>query len=178
MQRLFENGKPVSLDENDLYDITKYEKWRDTCVEGYKVSNYGRVIWWVRRQILKQCEDRHGYKYVSMKGKKYRVHRLVAEAFIPNPENKPEVNHICGRKDINNVRNLEWVTGIENRKHAVKHGLSPKGVDGKRVRNWKTGKEYDSIAEAARDTGRDVEKIRDCLHGRRSSAGWEFIKNS
>lgn len=172
---LGETGKVILLSDDDAYDCTKQEHWADAIVEGYKVSDYGRVMHWKKRLVLKQTVDHNGYKNVFLKRKKYRVHRLVALAFIPNPENKPCVNHINGIKINNYVKNLEWVTELENRQHADKTGLA-KGVAGKRVRNWKTGMEYESIREAARQTGKDEERIRDCLHGRRSSAGWEFVK--
>lgn len=80
-----------------------------------------------REQVLKPKIDKYGYECVILykKGKpKYKtIHRLVAETFIPNPENKPQVNHIDGNKKNNHVDNLEWVTHSENTKHSYNLGL-------------------------------------------------------
>ena len=69
-----------------------------------------------------------GYKVVRIDNKLYYIHRLVASQYIPNPQNKPEVNHINGIKDDNRVENLEWVSGKENMKHALKNGLLEDGL--------------------------------------------------
>ena len=91
------------------------EEWRAVVgYEGkYEVSNLGQVR--SRKLhtdlVLKQYPGTYKSIYLHKQGRHYKlIHRLVAEAFIPNPDNKPQVNHIDGNKLNNNVSNLEWVT--------------------------------------------------------------------
>lgn len=108
--------------------------------EGYQVSNLSRfrsVDRFVNHpsggvakrngQILKQVNDKDGYKLVNFKKNQKsntkRVHRIIAQNFIPNPDNKLQVNHINGIKYDNRIENLEWCTLSENRKHAYRTGL-------------------------------------------------------
>ena len=98
--------------------------------DGYQVSSFGRVkrIYKNGKQrVLKPMLNRNGYLEVCLskndKKKLFRIHRLVALCFIPNPDNKPHINHIDGCKFNNFVENLEWVTGSENIRHAFDTGL-------------------------------------------------------
>lgn len=96
----------------------------------YEVSNLARVRNIETNVILKEHKQNRGYKMVNLKRNKISkgisLHRVVAIAFIPNPDNKAQVNHINGDKDNNSVANLEWMTSSENVRHAIKTGL--KGI--------------------------------------------------
>lgn len=102
------------------------EIWKDIYGGKYKISNYGRV-WSRYNNGLLKLKNLFGYKrafvFIENKCKNLAVHRLVAENFIPNPNNLPQVNHIDGNKNNNFYKNLEWCSQEYNIRHAFKTGL-------------------------------------------------------
>ena len=131
--------KPNSERWLSLEDLPN-ERWKDIKdFEGlYQISNYGRVksmeryrklyskSIYVPEIIRKNGYDKDGYQIIPLNknSKKYmkKIHRLVAEAFIPNPENKPCIDHINCCVDDNRVVNLRWVTIVENNEHSAELG--------------------------------------------------------
>lgn len=169
------------------------EIWK--TVEGtdgkLEVSSMGRVKSNMRDgRILKTQIDKKGYHRLSVtiNGVKhsYKLHRMVASAFLPNPDMLPQVNHIDGNKDNNAVDNLEWISGADNAKHAIEHGLwtnvfrASRETNEKRKRkviaiNISSGerKLFNSVGDAERFVG--SRHISDVLKGKRQQAkGYRF----
>lgn len=110
--------KSVAKHGYDLNDGVNYK-------DNYTVFNDG-VIFGPSGIKLKPKQDKRGYMTCDIEHHNERVHRIVANCFIPNPENKSQVNHINGIKNDNRVENLEWNTPKENVRHAHKNNLVPK----------------------------------------------------
>lgn len=92
-------------------------------LDDYDVTEDGKIYSRKRNRYVKPQPNGKGYLRVHIAGKMYFVHRLVAEKYIPNPQNKSQVNHIDGDHLNNHVENLEWVTNRENSLHALRKGM-------------------------------------------------------
>ena len=156
----------------------------------YKVNNRGEILSVRSWKLLKAGRNSHGYMTVSLtkngKSKTYKVHRLVAIAFIPNPNNYPYINHKDEDKTNNNVENLEWCshkynlnygTAIERRSEAIK--LSPLKQRKAVVQLSLLGefvKEYRSTKEAAEETGIDRRRISHAInHVGKQAKGYLWV---
>lgn len=154
--------------------------------------SHGKKMSYLRSgKILKKVLNPYGYYCVTIKlldgtQKVMSVHKLIAKTFIPNPDNKPQINHIDGNKLNNKVSNLEWCTVKENIQHAYKTGLNKGGKPwlgkfGKEhnrsipVKAYNLDgtfyKEYENIAEALKDLHKkNSGHISSCIKGNRKSA--------
>ena len=178
------------------------ERWKD--IEGfegyYQVSDMGRVrsldrvvtttrhgkplSMTTKGRILRAPVTRDGYVSIQLfKHSKYytfRVHRLVAKAFIDNEDNLPEINHIDGNKQNNRVENLEWCTRGHNIRHAFRTGLIKKEnmrSNAKKVRR-SDGVVFDSLTKAAEESGTHISDVSMCCHGKLAHTagyGFEFV---
>ena len=160
------------------------EIWRD--IEGYQglyqISNKGRVksLKWGKERILKPWINSSGYYYIilcndSVK-KAFRLHRLVAETFITNPYNLPEVNHKDENKKNNCVDNLEWMRHIDNcnygtRNERISRKILQYSKSEEFIREWPSSHEVERVLKIAQTN------ITQCCKGKRKSAGsfiWRY----
>ena len=160
-----------------LYDVSnlgRVKRLERTTENSGTYSGYSTF----KELILKPRENkkRHGYYEISLKKnkkeKRFKIHRLVALTFIPNPDNKPEVNHKDGDKSNNCVDNLEWVTSKENKKHAWETGLQNANHRKRPIKCNETNECFESVVQASKELHCDKRGIFRVLNGEK-----EKIKN-
>ena len=154
----------------------KIEEWRDIPgFEGlYAVTSCGKVWSYKSKQFLKPVDNGHGYLKVCLykngKSKQAYLHRLTAEAYIPNPDNLPQVNHKDENKTHNYINNLEWISAKENTNYGA--GIQKQiSAREKAVYCIELEKEFKSITEAAKELGLHKSHISKCCRDIQKTTG-------
>lgn len=159
--------------------------------DNYSISTNSQIRNDITGKIKSTRVNKRGYPIVDLyldgNRQTERVHRLVANTYISNPDNKPQINHIDGNKRNNDISNLEWCTASENMIYAFENGLSKpsRGMLGKRnpnggrpgkpIRIIETGEVFSSITECEKAIDGDNRHICDCLSGRQKThRGFHF----
>lgn len=150
------------------------EKWKQYYNTIYWISSKGRVYsTYGKGRFLKLFYCKDGYLNVGLtinKVKKhYKVHRLVGKMFIPNPENKPEINHINEIRDCNTVENLEWCTRSENINHGNRNSYFYKSIIQLDAKTNKVLNKFKSVKEAGESLNINPDYISFCLTGKRKT---------
>lgn len=188
----------------DYYEISNFGRVKSlkrTRVGNNKIGknkkNPKKFYYVVPEKYLKPIKSNAGYPVVNLFKSKtdsrpYGIHRLVAEAFIPNPENKPQVNHLDGNKENYSLTNLEWVTASENGLHAYKELGHKTWLLGKKGKNHPTSRAVNQLnldgtlykrweaAKGAEKLGFDTGSICRCCKGlykTHKGYKWEYAKD-
>ena len=131
----------------------------------YAITTEGDVYSYKYKKFLKPRVNHKGYLYVNLwkdgKVKTYSLHRLVAEAYIPNPDNLPQVDHIDENKTHNYVNNLRWITQRNNIRKSKNIPILQYSLDGELIREWEFAYYVGKVA---------VKSINNCLKGRNKTA--------
>lgn len=147
-----------------LYQVSSLNRIRS--LDRYVIHPKSKGLRLIKGKILKQSKDRYGYPIVNLskncKVKMFRIHRLVAEAFIPNPDNLPLINHKNELKDDNSLENLEWCDYQYNNSYSRSKPVLQYTLDGEFVREW-------SSATEAEKYGFISYHIYACCNGKRKS---------
>ena len=143
--------------------------------ENYLAYSDGMIFSRISNRFLKPMH-RKNYDYVMVERKSVPVHRIIASCFVPNPDNKPCINHVDGNKRNNSSKNLEWCTYSENLRHAYTTGLNNSERPVIRVNENGEQKRYRS-ARAAEVDGFSNQLIAMCCKGKRKHHGgykWRY----
>ena len=173
----------------DNQQLSSKTEWREVKeYSNYEINKLGEIRNKKSQKILKPRDNNGGYQYVNFKingkNKNFAVHRIVANAFIPNPNGYTEVNNKDYNKKNNCVDNLEWVSSSQNKQHSYLKQENIKSR-GKAVNQYtKEGiflKTFDSVSDAAKELGCCVAAISNCcLERTKTSQGfrWSFVESS